>query len=196
MRRPGAHHHSGLAALPDLPAAHGGVSRCSIELLSRFRTPKQQEEIVKDLRRGQVDIVIGTHRVIQKDVQFKDLGLAIIDEEQRFGVAHKERFKELFNTVDVLTLSATPIPRTLNMAMSGIRDMSVIEEAPQDRHPVQTYVLEYDWEILAAGHPPGAAPGRTGVLPPQPGGDASTRCARQIAGDGCRMPGSSSPTAR
>ena len=121
-----------------------------IELLSRFRTPKQQEEIVKDIRRGLVDIVIGTHRVIQKDVQFKDLGLAIIDEEQRFGVAHKERFKEMFHTVDVLTLSATPIPRTLNMAMSGIRDMSVIEEAPQDRHPVQTYVLEYDREILAA----------------------------------------------
>ena len=121
-----------------------------IELLSRFRTPKQQEEIVKDIRRGLVDIVIGTHRVIQKDVQFKDLGLAIIDEEQRFGVAHKERFKEMFHTVDVLNLSATPIPRTLNMAMSGIRDMSVIEEAPQDRHPVQTYVLEYDREILAA----------------------------------------------
>ena len=121
-----------------------------IELLSRFRTPKQQEEIIKDIRRGLVDIVIGTHRVIQKDVQFKDLGLAIIDEEQRFGVAHKERFKEMFHTVDVLNLSATPIPRTLNMAMSGIRDMSVIEEAPQDRHPVQTYVLEYDREILAA----------------------------------------------
>ena len=120
-----------------------------IELLSRFRTPKQQEEIIRDIRRGLVDIVIGTHRLIQKDVQFKDLGLAIIDEEQRFGVAHKERFKEMFSTVDVLNLSATPIPRTLNMAMSGIRDMSVIEEAPQDRHPVQTYVLEYDREIIA-----------------------------------------------
>lgn len=120
-----------------------------IELLSRFRTPKQQEEIIKDIRRGLVDVVIGTHRIIQKDVQFKDLGLAIIDEEQRFGVAHKERFKEMFSTVDVLNLSATPIPRTLNMAMSGIRDMSVIEEAPQDRHPVQTYVLEYDREVIA-----------------------------------------------
>ena len=121
-----------------------------IELLSRFRTPKQQEEILRDLKKGLVDIVIGTHRIIQKDVAFKDLGLAIVDEEQRFGVAHKERFKEMFSGVDVLNLSATPIPRTLNMAMSGIRDMSVIEEAPQDRHPVQTYVLEYDREILAA----------------------------------------------
>ncbi len=119
-----------------------------IELLSRFRTPKQQQELIEDIRRGLVDIVIGTHRVIQKDVVFKDLGLAIIDEEQRFGVAHKERFKEMFQSVDVLTLSATPIPRTLNMAMSGIRDMSIIEEAPQDRHPVQTYVLEQDWGVL------------------------------------------------
>ena len=119
------------------------------ELLSRFRTPKQQQEIVGELKRGLVDIVVGTHRVVQKDVQFRDLGLVIIDEEQRFGVAHKERFKQLRANVDVLTLSATPIPRTLNMAMSGIRDMSTIEEAPQDRHPVQTYVLEHDWGIIA-----------------------------------------------
>ncbi len=119
-----------------------------IELLSRFRTPKQQEEILKQLRRGEIDIIIGTHRIIQKDVEFKDLGLCIIDEEQRFGVAHKERFKELRAEVDVLTLSATPIPRTLNMAMSGIRDMSVIEEAPQDRHPVQTYVVEHDLGVI------------------------------------------------
>lgn len=120
----------------------------NIEILSRFRTPKQQDAIVKELKRGDVDIVIGTHRVIQKDVEFRDLGLCIIDEEQRFGVAHKEKFKEMRNSVDVLTLSATPIPRTLNMAMSGIRDMSVIEEAPQDRHPVQTYVIEHDWGII------------------------------------------------
>lgn len=119
-----------------------------IELLSRFRTPKQQTEIIKQLKRGEIDMIIGTHRLVQKDVEFRDLGLVIIDEEQRFGVAQKERFKELCKNVDVLTLSATPIPRTLNMAMSGIRDMSVLEEAPQDRHPVQTYVLEYDESII------------------------------------------------
>lgn len=120
-----------------------------IELLSRFRTPKQQEEIIRQLRRGEVDIVVGTHRLVSKDVQFHDLGLVIIDEEQRFGVAQKERLKDVCKNVDVLTLSATPIPRTLNMALSGIRDMSVIEEAPHDRHPVQTYVLEHDAGIIA-----------------------------------------------
>lgn len=120
----------------------------NIELLSRFRTPKQQKEIITKLAAGEIDFIIGTHRLVQNDVIFRDLGLAIIDEEQRFGVKQKERFKELRKNVDVLTLSATPIPRTLNMAMSGIRDMSVIEEAPQDRHPVQTYVLEYDNAVL------------------------------------------------
>lgn len=120
-----------------------------IELLSRFRTPKQQQEIIKRLARGEIDMVIGTHRLVQKDVVFRDLGLVIIDEEQRFGVAQKERFKEICKNVDVLTLSATPIPRTLNMAMSGIRDMSTLEDAPQDRHPVQTYVLEHDDGIIA-----------------------------------------------
>ena len=120
-----------------------------VELLSRFRTPKQQSEIIKKLKRGEVDMVIGTHRLVQQDVTFRDLGLVIIDEEQRFGVKQKERFKELCKNVDVLTLSATPIPRTLNMAMSGIRDMSSLEEAPQDRHPVQTYVLEHDGAVIA-----------------------------------------------
>lgn len=120
-----------------------------IELLSRFRTPKQQENVISRLRRGEIDFVVGTHRLVSKDVRFRDLGLVIIDEEQRFGVAQKEKLKELCSNVDVLTLSATPIPRTLNMALSGIRDMSVIEEAPQDRHPVQTYVLEHDNGILA-----------------------------------------------
>lgn len=119
-----------------------------IELLSRFRTPAQQKQILKDLKDGKVDMIIGTHRLVQKDVKFRDLGLAIIDEEQRFGIAHKEKFKENFIGVDVLTLSATPIPRTLNMAMSGIRDMSVIEEPPQDRYPVQTYVIEHNDGIL------------------------------------------------
>lgn len=119
-----------------------------IQLLSRFRSKKEQEEIIKELRRGDIDMIIGTHRLVQKDVKFRDLGLVIIDEEQRFGVAHKERFKEAFAGVDVLTLSATPIPRTLNMAMSGIRDMSVIEEPPIDRHPVQTYVIEHNDGVL------------------------------------------------
>lgn len=120
----------------------------TIQLLSRFRTPKQQKEILKQLKRGEIDLIIGTHRLVQNDVEFKDLGLAIIDEEQRFGVAHKEKFKEKFAGVDILTLSATPIPRTLNMAMSGIRDMSVIEEPPQDRHPVQTYVIEHNTAVI------------------------------------------------
>lgn len=119
-----------------------------IELLSRFRTTKQQKETLEKLKRGEVDMVVGTHRLVQKDVEFRDLGLAIIDEEQRFGVAQKERFKELCKNVDVLTLSATPIPRTLNMAMSGLRDMSVIEEAPRNRQPVQTYVLEHDDAVI------------------------------------------------
>mgnify|MGYP002794068358 FL=1 len=119
-----------------------------VELLSRFRTKKQQEAILKDLELGKIDLIIGTHRLVQKDVKFNDLGLAIIDEEQRFGVAHKERFKEAFTGIDVLTLSATPIPRTLNMAMSGIRDMSVIEEPPVDRYPVQTYVIEHNTGVI------------------------------------------------
>ncbi len=119
-----------------------------VELLSRFRSPKQQEDIIRRLKRGEVDIIVGTHRLISKDVKFRDLGLVIIDEEQRFGVAQKERLKDLCKNVDILTLSATPIPRTLNMALSGIRDMSVIDEAPHDRHPVQTYVLEHDTGLI------------------------------------------------
>lgn len=119
-----------------------------VELLSRFKTPTEQKLILEKLKRGEIDMIIGTHRLVQKDVEFYDLGLVIIDEEQRFGVAQKERFKELKENVDVLTLSATPIPRTLNMAMSGIRDMSVLEEAPQNRHPVQTFVLEHDDAVI------------------------------------------------
>ena len=120
-----------------------------VELLSRFRKPKEQKAVIRELGMGTVDLIIGTHRLVQKDVVFKDLGLAIIDEEQRFGVAAKEKFKELFHGVDMLTLSATPIPRTLNMALSGIRDMSVINEAPMDRYPVQTYVMEYNLGVVA-----------------------------------------------
>lgn len=119
-----------------------------VELLSRFRTPSQQDAIINKLKKGDIDIVIGTHRLVQNDIEFRDLGLVIIDEEQRFGVAQKEKFKQMCKNVDVLTLSATPIPRTLNMAMSGIRDMSTLDEAPQDRHPIQTYVLEYDNAVI------------------------------------------------
>lgn len=119
-----------------------------IALLSRFRTPKQLRETIKQLKTGEVDFVIGTHRLVQKDIEFHDLGLAIIDEEQRFGVAHKDRFKEILSGVDLLSISATPIPRTLNMAINGIRDISTLEQPPQDRHPVQTYVVEHDLGIL------------------------------------------------
>ena len=120
----------------------------NIDMLSRFRTPTQQKRTLENLRIGQVDLIIGTHKLLQKTVEFKDLGLLIVDEEQRFGVSHKERLKEISKGVDVLTLSATPIPRTLNMALSGIRDMSTIEEPPADRYPVQTYVLEHSNAII------------------------------------------------
>ena len=120
----------------------------NIDVLNRFRTPKLQQQTLSNLRAGSVDLVIGTHKLLQKSVQFKDLGLLIIDEEQRFGVSHKERLKEMSKGVDVLTLSATPIPRTLNMALSGIRDMSTIEEPPSDRYPVQTFVMEHNNAVI------------------------------------------------
>ena len=120
-----------------------------VGMLSRFRTAKQQKETLRGLQAGSVDIVVGTHRLLSKDVRFHDLGLVIIDEEQRFGVKHKEKLKENFIGVDMLTLSATPIPRTLNMAMSGIRDLSTIEQPPIERQPVETFVLEYNDVILA-----------------------------------------------
>ncbi len=120
----------------------------NIATLSRFVTPTQQKNVVKQLKNGEVDIIIGTHKILQKNIDFKKLGLLIIDEEQRFGVGHKERIKELKNEIDVLTLSATPIPRTLHMSMTGIRDMSVLAEPPGDRYPVATYVMEYDTDII------------------------------------------------
>ncbi len=120
----------------------------TIEMLSRFRTAAEQKHTIEEMKKGLVDIVIGTHRVLSKDVAFKDLGLLIIDEEQRFGVGHKEKIKQLKNNVDVLTLTATPIPRTLHMSLVGIRDMSVLEEAPGDRMPIQTYVMEYNEEMV------------------------------------------------
>ena len=120
-----------------------------IEMLSRFKTAKEQKIILEKVKQGQIDLLIGTHKLFNKNMKFKDLGLLVVDEEQRFGVSHKEKLKEMSRQVDVLTLSATPIPRTLNMALSGIRDMSVLEEPPQDRHPVQTYVMEYDTGVVA-----------------------------------------------
>ncbi len=112
-----------------------------VDLMSRFRSSAEQKKTLTDLKKGLVDVVIGTHRVLSKDVAFKDLGLLIIDEEQRFGVAHKEKIKQLKENIDVLTLTATPIPRTLHMSLVGIRDMSVLEEPPVDRVPIQTYVM-------------------------------------------------------
>lgn len=119
-----------------------------VELLSRYRTRREQERVVKDLAAGTVDIVIGTHRIVQDDIAFKDLGLVVIDEEQRFGVLHKEKFKRLRTLVDVLTLSATPIPRTLYLALTGARDMSTIQTPPHDRLPVETVVAEYDERLI------------------------------------------------
>ncbi|MBV1816692.1 transcription-repair coupling factor [Clostridium cochlearium] len=120
----------------------------NIEMVSRFRTPAQQKVTIKALKEGNIDILIGTHRILQKDVQFKDLGLLIIDEEQRFGVKHKEKIKEFKKNVDVLTLSATPIPRTLHMSLVGVRDISIIETPPEDRYPIQTYVVEYNDQLI------------------------------------------------
>ena len=120
----------------------------NVDMLSRFRNSKQQALSLRKLERGETDIIVGTHRLLSKDIKFRDLGLVIIDEEQRFGVGQKEKLKQLTENVDVLTLTATPIPRTLNMAMSGIRDMSVLEEAPGERQPVQTYVTEYDRGVI------------------------------------------------
>ena len=130
------HYETALARMRGFPV--------TVEMLSRFRTPKQQSAILRRLRRGEIDILIGTHKLLGRTVEFRDLGLLIVDEEQRFGVAQKEKLKNMAGNVDVLSLSATPIPRTLNMAMSGIRDMSLLDEAPGDRYPVQTYVMEQD----------------------------------------------------
>ncbi len=134
------HYNTFLQRMKDFPVR--------VDLMSRFRTPAQIKKTLTDLQKGLVDVVIGTHRVLSKDVKFKDLGLLIIDEEQRFGVAHKEKIKKLKETVDVLTLTATPIPRTLHMSLVGIRDMSVLEEPPVDRLPIQTYVMEYNDEMV------------------------------------------------
>jgi transcription-repair coupling factor (superfamily II helicase) len=121
----------------------------TIESLSRFKSSAEIRQSLKSIKSGNVDIVVGTHRILSKDIEFRDLGLLVVDEEQRFGVSHKEKLKRIAKNVDVLTMSATPIPRTLNMALAGLRDMSTIEEPPAGRHPVQTYVLEHDWGVLS-----------------------------------------------
>src|SRR5699024_3103261 len=120
----------------------------NVEVMSRFRTAAQNKKTREGLKKGTVDIVVGTHKILSKDVEFKDLGLLIVDEEQRFGVRDKERIKQLKTNVDVLTLTATPIPRTLHMSLSGVRDLSVIETPPENRFPVQTYVLEYNGNFV------------------------------------------------
>lgn len=134
------HYNTFLQRMKDFPVR--------VDLMCRFRTPAQQKKTIEDTKRGLVDIIIGTHRVLGNDLKFKDLGLLVIDEEQRFGVQHKEKIKQLKENVDVLTLTATPIPRTLHMSLIGIRDMSVLEEAPNDRMPIQTYVMEYNDEMV------------------------------------------------
>ena len=121
----------------------------AIEVLSRFRSPTQQKKIVADLEAGAIDIIIGTHRLLSRDVKFRDLGLLVIDEEHRFGVSQKEKIKMLKQLVDVLSLSATPIPRSLHMSMTGLRDLSVIDTPPPERYPIKTYVLEYNEDIIA-----------------------------------------------
>ncbi len=133
-------HNSFVERLKDFPV--------TVDVISRFRTKSEQKKILKNVKQGNVDVLIGTHRLLQKDIHFKDLGLLVVDEEQRFGVAHKERIKNLAPGVDVLTLSATPIPRTLHMSLVGIRDISIIEDPPEERYPVQTYVMEYNKEVV------------------------------------------------
>jgi len=141
-----------------------------IEMLSRFRTAAEQKKILAEVEAGKVDVVIGTHRLLSKDVNFQDLGLLVIDEEQRFGVAHKERLKEMRKDVDALSLSATPIPRTLHMSLVGLRDMSIIETPPRDRLAIQTVVTPFEEELIRKSGRDGAAARRAGVFHPQPCG--------------------------
>ena len=170
-----------------------------IEMLSRFREPREEKKVVDRRGRGrQVDIVIGTHRLIQKDVRFHNLGLLVVDEEQRFGVKHKERLKQLKTNVDCLTLTATPIPRTLNMSLMKIRDMSILNTAPQNRLPIETFVTEFDEAIAARAIRARDRPRRAGVLPAQPGRDHRRRCTRSCGGScpRCRVAVAPRPAGR
>ena len=159
----------------------------TIEMISRFRTPKQQKEILQKVEAGKIDILIGTHRLLSKDVKFADLGLLVVDEEQRFGVRHKERLKQMRKEVDVLTMSATPIPRTLHMSLVGLRDMSVIETPPKDRIAIQTVVASWDEKLIQSAHRTGTRPRRPGLFRPQPRRKHLGDC-RQAAGAGARGP--------
>ena len=168
-----------------------------VEVLSRFRTHKEQDEVVEAAKSGLVDIVIGTHRILQKDVGFKNLGLVIIDEEHRFGVAHKERLKQMRAEVDVMTLSATPIPRTLHMALAGVRDMSVIHTPPEARLPVKTFVSEDSAEPVREAILRELETGRSGVFPAQPGAHNPQHCRRaRQAGSRGSYPGGPRADAR
>ena len=157
----------------------------TIEMISRFRSPKQQKEILQRVEAGKVDILIGTHRLLSKDVKFTDLGLLIVDEEQRFGVRHKERLKQMRKEVDVLTMSATPIPRTLHMSMVGLRDMSVIETPPKDRIAIQTVVANWDEKLIRIRDRTGTGARRAGLLCSQSRGYDLGDCS-QAAGAGSR----------
>src|SRR5690606_5765473 len=134
------HYSNFLERMKDFPV--------TVEMLSRFRSRAEQRRILRDVKSGNVDVLVGTHRLLQKDIQFRDLGLLVIDEEQRFGGSPEERRKKLSPEIDVLTLTATPIPRTLHMSLTGIRDISVIEDPPEERYPVQTYVMEYNRDVI------------------------------------------------
>ena len=164
-------------------------------MISRFRTAKQQKEILQKVEAGKVDILIGTHRLLSKDIKFTDLGLLIVDEEQRFGVRHKERLKQMRKEVDVLTMSATPIPRTLHMSMVGMRDMSVIETPPKDRIAIQTVVASWDEKLIQSAHRAGTRSRRPGLFRAQSRGKHLGNC-RQAAGAGARARASSSDTGR
>ena len=167
----------------------------TIDLLSRFRNADEQKEVVRRLAEGTLDVVVGTHRILSKDVSFKDLGLVVIDEEQRFGVAQKEKLKELRASVEVLSMSATPIPRSLNLALGGIRDLSVIETPPKDRLAIATHVVAQGDEVVQGGDPRRAGPGRAGLRRPQPDRGAR-RLARAARRARARSAASSSGTAR
>jgi transcription-repair coupling factor (superfamily II helicase) len=168
-----------------------------IDMISRFRSKAEQEAILADVAAGKVDIIVGTHRLLSKDVTFKDLGLLVVDEEQRFGVAHKERIKQMRKRVDVLTLSATPIPRTLNMSLVGIRDMSIIETPPKDRLSIQTNVLKFDPHVIEQAGQERDVARRPGLLRAQPGGvDFFDRRAHPAAGAGSAGGGGARPDGR
>ncbi len=160
------------SASPDFPVR--------IEMVSRFRSKAEQKEALADLAAGKVDIIVGTHRLLSKDVEFRDLGLLVVDEEQRFGVAHKEKIKQLQKKVDVLTMSATPIPRTLNMSLVGIRDMSIIETPPKDRLSIQTNVVKFDQQVIGARDSKRAGPRRPGLSSSTTASSRSSRSASLV----------------